>query len=78
MVFAHAVDKQGYVFDRDELPPMWVEDMIIRRRARYIYSDSRIVDSSERIRPLLDSMLLQRGSVKVFRLVGPEGLMPVR
>lgn len=78
VVFAYAVDKQGYVFDRDELPPMWVEDMIIRRGARYMYSDSRIVDSSGRIRPLLDSMLLQRGSVKVFRLVGPEGLMPVR
>jgi hypothetical protein len=30
VVFAHAVDKQGYVFDRDELPPMWVEDMILR------------------------------------------------
>lgn len=78
VVFAHAVDKQGYVFDRDELPAMWVEDMILRRRARYMYSDSRTVDSSESVRPLLDSMLMKRGSVKVFRLVGPEGLGPVR
>ena len=74
VVFAYAVDKQGYVFDRDELPPMWVEDMILRRKARYLYSDSRSVDSSAYIKPFLDSLLLNKGSVKVFRLKDPDAL----
>jgi len=71
VVFAYAVDKQGYVFDRDELPPMWIEDMILRRRARYLYSDSRKVDTSHQVRPFLDSLLMHKGSVKLFRLVDP-------
>ena len=57
------------MFDKDDLPAMWVEDMILHRRATYMYSDSRIVDTSAGVVPFIDSLLLEKGEVRVFRLV---------
>lgn len=70
----YTVDKQGYVLDRDELPVLWMEDMILNRRVTYMYSDSRKVDSSAEILPYLDDMILQRGSVKVYKLISADRL----
>jgi hypothetical protein len=70
----YTVDKQGFVLDRDELPTIWMEDMILNRRATYMYSDSRKVDSSVEILPYLNHMILQKGSVKVFKLIPPDKL----
>ena len=36
--------------------------------AEFLYSDSRKVDSNELITPYLDELILQKGSIKVFRL----------
>lgn len=69
VVVPYVIDHQGYVFDKDDLPAMWVEDMILHRRATYMYSDSRIVDTSAGVVPFIDSLLLEKGEVRVFRLV---------
>lgn len=69
VVVPYVIDHQGYVFDKDDLPAIWVEDMILNRRATYMYSDSRKVDTSAQVAPFIDTLLLQKGEVKVFRLV---------
>jgi len=71
VVMPYEVDKQGYVFDKDELPAKWVADMILRRRASYMYSDSRKMDTSNEIRGYLDSLIVEAGTVRVFRLISP-------
>jgi hypothetical protein len=78
VVMPYVIDKQGYVFDKNELPAMWVEDMILRRRATYMYSDSRQVDTSVEMRKYLDSMMMEKGSVRVFKLIGQEKVEMVK
>lgn len=72
VVMPYEVDKQGFVFDQDDLPLPWIEDMIINRGVKYMYSDSRKIDSSQAIQSYLDTLILRQGSVKVFRLAKPE------
>lgn len=74
VVMPYQIDKQGYVFDKDDLPAMWIEDMILRRRATYMYSDSRKVDTSAAVLPYLDSLIIQAGTIKVFRLIASEDI----
>lgn len=68
VVVPYQIDKQGYVFDKDDLPVMWIEDMILHRRASYMYSDSRKIDTSHVVLPYLDSLILTRGEINVFKL----------
>lgn len=75
VVVAYAIDKQGYVFDRDDLPPAWIEDMILHRNTYYMYSDSRVVDTSGEVRPFLDSLLMERGSIRVFKLISSKKVL---
>jgi hypothetical protein len=75
VVFPYQVDKQGFVFDKDDLPLPWIEDMIINRGVKYMYSDSRKVDSSQAVQAYIDTLILRQGSVKVFRLVRPDQII---
>lgn len=72
VVIPYVIDKQGFVFDKNDLPAMWVEDMILRRRATFMYSDSRKVDTSREIKKYLDHIIMEKGSVRVFKLVEKE------
>jgi hypothetical protein len=67
-IFAYQIDKQGHIFKEDNLPPEWIEDMIKRFGVHYMYSDSRKVDENPKVIALIDSLIIQRGSVKVFKL----------
>lgn len=71
-IFSYAIDKQGYIFNNDHLPTEWIVDLIMNRRLKYMYSDSRAVDERADVRPLLDSMLLDAGSIHVWQLKSPE------
>ncbi len=66
-VVPYLVDKQGYIFNNDDLPTLWVKDMIINHNINYMYSDSRLVDERADIQQLIDTTLLSVGSVKVFK-----------
>lgn len=74
VVIPYLIDKQGYVFDNNQLPAMWIEDMILRKRAGYLYSDSRVVDEHQEVQRYLDTMLLEAGKVKVFKLVSSDSI----
>jgi hypothetical protein len=66
--FAYAVDKQGYVFDNNHLPIHWVCDLIKNENVNYMYSDSRAIEDSLYKHELVDSLLLQGGSINVLKL----------
>ncbi len=67
-VFSYQIDKMGHIFNNDHLPIGWIDDMINRFHINYMYSDSRKIDTSAAFQPYIDSLLLQAGSVKVFKL----------
>lgn len=72
VVMPYEVDKQGYVFDKDELPPEWIADMVLNRNVQFMYSDSRKVDTSAEVQFYIDRQIAEYGTVKVFQLVKPE------
>ncbi len=65
--FGYMVDKMGYFFYNDYLPATWIHDMIENKDVLYMYSDSRVVDEHPEVKPLLDTMLLEAGTIRVFR-----------
>lgn len=70
--FPYMLDKQGFIFRNNDLPSLWIEDMIKNYGARYLYSDSRIVDEREDVQPFLDTMLLEADNIRVFKLKLPQ------
>jgi hypothetical protein len=61
-------DKKGYVFNNDQLPKEWLEDMIRNKNVTYMYSDSRTIDENPDYQYLFDSVLLQKGTLKLIKL----------
>lgn len=70
--FSYMLDKMGYIFKDDYLPAPWIREMIDNKEVKYLYSDSRVVDEHPEVQPLLDTLLLEAGTIRVFRLVGKE------
>ena len=67
-VWPYLLDKKGYVFSGDHLPTGWIEDMIRNKNVRYMYSDSRAIDENLEYQYLFDSLLLQKGTLKLIKL----------
>jgi len=67
-MFTYQIDKMGYVFNESDFPTTWMDDMIDNKAAEYLYSDCREFDERSDIQPYLDEMILEAGSVRVFRL----------
>lgn len=70
-IFPYLIDKQGFIFWDDTLPVGWIEDMVKNYGVKYMYSDSRKVDAQANFQPFIDSVIMERGSVKVFKLKMP-------
>jgi hypothetical protein len=71
-VFSYLIDKQGFVFDKDNLPKEWVEDMTKNYGVKYMYSTSRKVDESTEFKAYVDSIIYEKGNVKVIKLKLPN------
>ena len=67
-VFSYLIDKQGYIFQDDYLPMAWIEDMVKNNHVHYMYSDSRKVDGSPEFQPFVESIIFEKGTMKVFKL----------
>lgn len=67
-IVPYCIDKQGYIFNNDHLPTEWIEDLIRRKDIRYLYSDSRIVESQQKFTNYVNDTILTAGSIHVFRL----------
>lgn len=66
-IFFYYIDKKGWPFNSDQLDSTRMKTMI-KEGASYLYSDSRNVDEKADIQPYLDSLILEKGSVRIFRL----------
>ena len=67
-VFSYLIDKQGFIFNTNNLDPGWVSDMIDNKDATYMYSNNRKVDENPEISKFFETLVLQHGIVKVFKL----------
>ena len=66
-IFLYHLDRKGWSFSNDHLPASRLENQM-EEGAEYLFSDSRKVDTASRLQPMLDSLVLERGSFRVYRL----------
>lgn len=66
-VFSYLIDKQGFIF-QDNFPAPWMPDMIDNKGARFMYSNNRTMDENPEISKFFDALVLQIGTIKVFKL----------
>jgi hypothetical protein len=62
-------NKKGWAFDNDSLSSGKLNKAILSG-VKYMYSDSRKVDENPEIVPFLDSLITQKGTVRVYKLKG--------
>lgn len=67
-VLSNQIDKQGHIFDSDTFPMGWVKDMILTKNVKYMYSDSEEMNSHMESSEYLDTLVMTRGSVNVYKL----------
>jgi hypothetical protein len=67
-VFSYLIDKPGFVFWDDHLPALWVEDLIKNYEVTHFYSDSRKVDENPEVSQYFETLVMERGAVKVFKM----------
>lgn len=66
-IYFYHLDKKGWGFHHGQLAPERLS-LVISEGARYLYSDNRTVDTNPLIRPFLDSLILEKGSFRVYSL----------
>lgn len=66
-VFFYYIHKKGWNFDNDNYDAIKLKKAA-GGGAEYLYSDSRKFDEGKDVSALLDSLIIQRGSIKVYRL----------
>jgi hypothetical protein len=66
-VYSYYVNKKGWIFNEDDLDAEKMKQ-IINRGASYMYSDSRKTDEGGELKPYLDSLIMEKGSIRVYRL----------
>ena len=72
-IFFYYIDKKGWGFDNNKLDEEQVGKMI-KGGATYLYSDSRQIEDKAKIAGFLNELILEKGSVRVFRL--KQGFQP--
>jgi hypothetical protein len=70
-ILFHYIHKKGWAFERDSLS-LWKVGEIIPLGAAYLYSDTRKFEERTDVAPYLDSLILERGSIRVYRLAHPD------
>lgn len=66
-IFFYYIDKKGWGINNDNMNAETIKKMI-KNGARFLYSDSRLIDENTEIIPFLDKLILEKGSIKVFYL----------
>ncbi|MBN2273172.1 MAG: glycosyltransferase family 39 protein [Bacteroidales bacterium] len=70
-IFFYHIGKKGWGFDNNNLTAPQLLSMI-EKGAEYLYSDSRMIDENEDIKPMLKELILETGSVRVYVLQKPS------
>ena len=66
-IYLYYIDKKGWVFSNNDLNYNSLKEMI-NKGAEYLYSDSRKIDENIQLKKLLDQLILQKGTIKVYSL----------
>lgn len=66
-IFFYYIDKKGWGYHNDELSGTQLFEMI-DRGAEYLYTDSKELDANEELISAFDSLVVEKGSIKVYRL----------
>ncbi|UTW66494.1 glycosyltransferase family 39 protein [bacterium SCSIO 12643] len=66
-IFFYYIDKKGWGYQDDQLTGKQLQKMI-QEGATYLYSDSRLIDENVEIKPLIEELILERGSIRIFKL----------
>lgn len=72
-IFFYYIDKKGWGFDNDGLTTENIKGMIAKG-AQYLYSDSRSIDENKNIKPYLDKLISEKGSIRIYKLKNIESL----
>lgn len=70
-ILFYYTNKKGWRFQKDDLSRQVLENCI-KDGASYLYSDSRIIDEHKDLAPYLEQQILEKGSVRVFKLHLPN------
>lgn len=66
-IFFYYIDKKGWGFHEDNLTSQTLKIMI-EKGAGYLYTDSRNIDNNCEIACYFDKLILEKGTIKIFRL----------
>ncbi len=66
-IFFYYIDKKGWGFHDDNLTSNMLKTMI-EKGAKYLYVDSKILNSNIELAPYLDKMIMEKGTIKVYSL----------
>ncbi|MFH0894409.1 MAG: glycosyltransferase family 39 protein [Bacteroidota bacterium] len=66
-IFFYYIHKKGWVFYDNWIIGSEIKDMVTKG-AKYLYSDSRSIENCLNNMAMLDSMIIEKGSIRVFRL----------
>jgi hypothetical protein len=73
-IFFYYIDKKGWGFQNDELNADHLKNMI-SNGARYLYSDSRVIDENIEIKKLIEKLILEKGTIRIYSLKNGAGIM---
>lgn len=71
-ILPYIADKSGYIFWNDHLPILWLKGMYDNLGARYLYSDSRIIEEQEGFSECVSGIIFECGTLRVYKLKGEE------
>jgi len=66
-IFLYYINKKGWGFNDDYITPEILQGYS-KKGAKYLYTDSEKIDFNTEFTKSLDSLILQKGSVKIFKL----------
>ncbi len=66
-IFFYYIDKKGWCFQNDNITPERLKSMI-EKGAKYLYTDSNVIINNANINIYLDELILEIGSIKIYRL----------
>lgn len=66
-IFFYYIDKKGWAFNKDNLTSQELFTMI-EKGAKYLYTDSRKIDTNIEILSYVDELILEKGTIKIYSL----------
>jgi len=69
--FSYQIDKMGFGFYSDQLKLEWMPDILNNNNIEYMYSDSEKINDDPRLQNYIEEVVLEAGSIKVFKLKIP-------